>query len=237
MEYGLFIVGNGRKRYLERTISSWEANLTDKPSAKIIFDDSGDSQYREYLTNRFGNDFEIVPVQETNAGQSTTINFIFNYLKNLRIEYFLQIEEDWMLFRPIKISSIISVMQNNKQIVQMRIPRTVWHEASTHSLDMEYGSLLRYYCEVSEYDKKRNWYEFRTKKYFWSNNPSVFHISVCDQEYPSNGIASEYDFGVSLFDQDDGNTFGYWARNVYDAYVSHIGYHEKFLATGILEIS
>jgi hypothetical protein len=236
LSYCWFILGNGRSRYLERTIASWEANLLEKPDLQIIFDDSGSQEYRDWLEVKFGDRFSIIPIAESNAGHSASINFIFETLSMLDVDYALEVEEDWMLFRPISIHEIIKTLKKNPQLTQMRIPRTVWHESSTHCLDMEYGSLLRHYTENNFYLKHPNWYEFRTTSYFWSHNPCVFNVKVCENVYPDTGIASEFDFGISLLENNEKNTFAYWAKNVYDGYVTHIGYHEKFLALGIPEI-
>lgn len=237
MSYCWFILGNGRGRYLERTVASWEANLHGEPDYKIIFDDSGNQEYREWLNNKFGDRFIIMPISETNVGHSEAINFIFKTLQQLKVDYALEVEEDWMLNRPLRVFEIIASMKKNKHITQMRIPRTIWYEYNGHTDDIEYGSLLKQYSDIDTPTKsKGKWYEFRTTRYFWSHNPSIFPVSICNVNYPHTGIGSEYDFGISLLEENEDYTFGYWAKNLYDSYVTHIGYHDKFLRNGLPEL-
>ena len=236
MDYCWFILGNGRGRFLDRTIASWEANLADDPKYKIIFDDSGNSEYREWLLNKFGNRFSIVPVSEHGLGQPGAIQFIFNYLSSLDVDYFLETEEDWMLNRPIAIKSLASEISNVTDVCQIRIPRTVWHETNTHYLDLEYGTLLNYYLTKYPNSQKENLYEIESDSYFWSHNPNLFHRNILDKPYPQKGIESEYLFGKKLF-KSGFRAFAYWAKNPYDSYVSHIGYHEKYLGNAIPEMT
>jgi hypothetical protein len=235
MDYCWFILGNGRGRFLDRTIASWEANLIDTPKYKIIFDDSGNSEYREWLQNKFGSRFEIVSVSEHCVGQAAAINFIFNYLSSLDVDYFLQTEDDWMLNRPIKISELANCLSNLENVCQVRIPRSVWHETNTHYLDLEHGTLLNYYVSQHQHVKKEKWYEIQTDSYFWSHNPNVFKRNILGIQYPENGIDSEYLFGKKLISLGF-TSFAYWAINPYESFVSHIGYHEKYLGNALPEI-
>lgn len=235
MDYCWFVLGNGRGRFLDRTIASWEANLIDTPKHKIIFDDSGNSEYREWLQNKFGNRFVVVPISEHAVGQPAAINFIFNYLSGLDVDYFLEIEEDWMLNRPINISEIASKISTMNDVCQIRIPRAVWHETNTHYLDLQHGTLLNYYLSNYTYSKQDNLYEIESDSYFWSHNPNIFSRHILNHKYPQQGIESEYLFGKLLFESSY-RAFAYWATNPYESYVSHIGYHEKYLGNALPEI-
>lgn len=231
MVYTWFILGNGRRGYLERTIASWEANLTTPPKHKYIFDDSGNKEYVLWLEKVYGNRFSIIPISDGVAGQAVAINKIFKTLSDLDTEYFLGIEEDWMLFRNLDISKITNVLSENPNILQMRIPRTVWH-SDYHRLDLDSGSFLQYHikdkrnqiCALND----KGWYEIRSTFYFWSHNPSVFHKSILSNQYPETK-SHEYDFGISLLNKHRRGVTAFWANNPYDAYITHIGYRDKEL--------
>jgi hypothetical protein len=235
MDYCWFILGNGRSRFLERTILSWNANLIDTPKHKIIFDDSGDSNYVQWLTDKFGEEFQVVPVSETCVGQNLAIDFIFKYLENLDVDYFLEVEEDWMLMRPLSVSKVLSTTKNKQSLCQVRLPRTVWHESPSSYLDIDNGTLLNYYVSRYPYTQTKNLYEIESDSYFWSHNPNLFNRKIFSTQYPKNGISSEYDFGIKLI-EDGYKTFGYWATNPFDSYVTHIGYHERYLGSSIPEL-
>jgi len=231
MDFCWFILGNGRKGYLERTIASWESNLIEKPKYKIIFDDSGDREYIAWLRETFGDNFEIVPVGKKQMGQSSAIRFIFDHISKLDVEYVLEVEEDWMLFRPLSITEITMALDSNPEMVQMRIPRTIWHN-SDDTVDLNFGSLLMYFLSIPETTSKLvndKWFEWRGEWYFWSHNPNVFKKSICKILYnSSNSDNHEMMFGKQLLENPNA-TVGWWATNPYDAYITHIGIRDDQL--------
>ena len=227
MKVCLFILGNGRDGYLERTIDSWEHNLVGNVTNKIIFDDSGNQEYRAWLNEKFGDRFTIVPVSEESVGQVKAISFAFDYIKNIDADYILEIEEDWMLFRELDLNKIIRVMEKNSNIIQMRIPRTIWY-AEYHYLDLVAGSLLRHHKSIpgtrSRYVGKSNrWFSWRGEFYFWSHNPSLFKKKIVYENYLEHDVDHEYHFGLDLFKKYPRAVVGFWAKNDYDAYITHIG--------------
>lgn len=237
MEYSWFILGNGRKGYLERTIASWEANLLDKPKHSFIFDDSGKESYVSWLRSKYSGRFTIVAFDRDSVGQAVAMQIIFNTMKDLDTEYFLGIEEDWMLFRPISISDIANELNKNKNILQMRIPRTIWY-SSYHRLDMDSGSLLFHYInspksKIVKFINK--WFEIRSSFYFWAHNPSVFHKRILKEKYP-NTKSHEHDFGIQLLNDYPDAAIGFWASNPYEGYVTHIGYRDGELLKSLPEL-
>lgn len=231
IDFCWFILGNGRKAYLERTIASWESNLIEVPKFKIIFDDSGDRKYISWLRKTFGKTFDIVPVGKKQLGQSDAIRFIFDYISKLDVEYVLEVEEDWMLFRPLSIADITMVLDSNPNIVQMRIPRTIWHN-SDQSEDLAAGSLLMHFLNIPGSTSKLvndKWFEWRGEWYFWSHNPNVFKKTICSLLYnSSNADNHEMMFGSQLLENPSA-TAGWWATNPYEGYVTHIGIRDDQL--------
>jgi hypothetical protein len=232
MEFCLFILGNGRKGYLERTVASWEANLLTKPKYKYIFDDSGDARHVRWLNDKFGNDYTIVAIGNTAMGQSYALNKIFGIIKDLDVDYVLEIEEDWMLNRPLDVKEIMDVMNDNPHMVQMRIPRVVWY-APYHVLDINAGSIMQHHLNIPGTIGKKmdRWYEWRGSFYFWSHNPNVFNKSICDKAYSASGD-HELEFGKRLLEDPDA-TSGFWATNPYDAYITHIGIRDDKLLSNL----
>lgn len=235
MRFTLFILGNGRAGYLDHTISSWEANLKTKPDYKVLFDDSGSKEYVDYLNKKYGNSFTIVPISDKAVGQQKALVFIFNYLKELNTDYYFQLEEDWILNRPLDIIPIMKVMSNNRNIIQMRLPRTIWY-TKKHYFDLMYGSHMSWQHEGkgANFVKKSEWFEKRGASYFWSHNPNLFPKKILDYTYPEtkNGIDHEQLFGRELYKNKD-YVVGYWAKNFFDAYVAHIGIHDDALENKI----
>jgi hypothetical protein len=231
MSFSLFILGNGRAGYLDHTISSWEANLKTQPKYKILFDDSGNKDYVNYLNKKYGNRFTIVPINSEAVGQQKALVFIFNYLKELDTEYYLQLEEDWVLNRPLDVVQIMEAMRGHDNIIQMRLPRTVWY-TQKHYFDLMYGSHMSWQQDGkgANFVQKSNWFEKRGKSYFWTHNPNLFPKKILDYTYPETkgGIDHEQLFGLELY-KNKNYVVGYWAKNFFDAYVTHIGIHDDAL--------
>jgi hypothetical protein len=230
-----FILGNGRKGYLERTIASWEANLIGDIEHKIIFDDSGDAKYVKWLNKSFGDRFKIVPVASKSVGQVAALGFVFKYIRELDADYVIQLEEDWMLNRPLDISRIATVLDNDPNILQMRIPRVVWY-APYHGADIEAGSQLLHQTKLPRsktrlaHNDQDSWYEWRGDFYFWSHNPSVFSRKILDESYASiTDLYHEHAFGKMLMKKYPNGVSGFWAKNPYDAYINHIGIRDDVL--------
>lgn len=229
MRFCWFVLGNGRRGYLERTIASWETNLVESPEYKIIFDDSGNASYIKWLNDTFGDRFTIVPISSKSLGQKAAIAFIFDYIKTLDVDYVLQVEEDWMLNRPLNLSNIGKALQLNPDIIQMRIPRVVWY-APYHVLDINAGSLLLHHMNIPGTETAVNsndtnsWYEWRGEFYFWSHNPNVFNKKILYEDYRSiTEKDHELSFGKHLMNKYPNAYSGFWAANPYDAYITHIG--------------
>lgn len=220
--FAFVILGNGRKGYLERTIASWETNLIDAPKYKAIFDDSGNSEYRNWLKQTYGDRFSIYAVDFVPAGQAKAVQSMFDYIKNLDVDYVVWTEEDWVLFRSLDTKEIFETLKQNINVLQMRIPRTIWY-ADYHLFDLNAGSLLLDYIEDKNagwsYDK---WFNVKTSHYFWSHNPCVFLKDIVNNPYPTDGD-HEFKFGTALLDSNPNATVGFWANNPYDGYVTHIG--------------
>ena len=85
--YTMFILTSGRHGYLDRTIMSWELNLLDQPKYKIIFDDSGDERFYQYLQKKYSDRFLIVKIDKDQVGQKRAVQFIFDYVSKLDAQY------------------------------------------------------------------------------------------------------------------------------------------------------
>jgi hypothetical protein len=223
-------LGNGRKGYLERTIHSWETNLIEKPTNKVIFDDSGNNEYIDYLTEKFGNEYKIVQIADKPMGQVYAMNFIYEYLSKLDTDYFLQLEEDWVLLRPIAISKLINILKDNNNILQVRLPRTI-----VNLEDLKYGSTTGRLINSDNTSKSafitkndESWYEWTGDLWFWSHNPSVYHRDILSKVYPNSGVYDhERTFGINLLNENKDYLIAIYSSNLYDAYVHHIGIHDN----------
>lgn len=222
-KFSIFFLTNGRYGYLQRTVASWQTNLESEPQHRIIFDDSGDEEYFKKLKLEYAKDFEVVQIRNNTNGQPGALKFIFRYLKSKRSDYFLMVEEDWILFRQTKVEEMIDVLEKNKHIVQMRLPRAGVETA---------GSTLKRLLDAEKalWSKHKNWFEWQGPRYFWTHNPNIFPRHILAEEYPqAPGIPHELEFGLNLLKKYPNARSAFWANNIYDAYVLHIGFRNDEL--------
>jgi hypothetical protein len=113
---------DGRKEYLEETLRSWEKHSDIlKSKNRIIFDDSGDDEYRKYLKETY-TDYLIVPIGEERVGFNCAIHFGHQYIKSMNCSHTVWIEDDQMLLRKIDILDMIRVLDKNN-LLQLSLIR------------------------------------------------------------------------------------------------------------------
>jgi hypothetical protein len=225
--FAFVILGNGRKGYLERTIASWETNMAQKPKHQAIIDDSGNQDYRSWLQNTYGDRYDIVYPADHAVGQSQAVQKIFDYVKELDVTHVAYTEEDWVLFRTTNLEPIFNILNKNDNLLQMRLPRTIWY-SDYHIFDLNAGSLLLDYIKDKNSpfefvkDIDGNWFNLKINYYAWSHNPCVFKKEYVYEPYSQVGD-HEYNFGIDLMNKNPNATVGFWADNPFDGYVTHIG--------------
>lgn len=228
MDFLMFILTNGRKQWIKHTVASWTLNLKTQPSKKIIFDDSNSAAYFAFLKNEFGDSFQIIKIRNNKHGHGGAVNFIFEYLKRTDYEYFLELEEDWVLNRELDPEPLIKELSSDQNMIQMRIPRSPWYYHKLSYQDFILGSHINVLASKTDasFIKKNNFYLWRSNHYFWTHNPNFFKRELLYNKYPLEPVGDKNEellFGNALFKKYPHSYAGIWAKNEYDNYVSHIG--------------
>jgi len=113
---------DGRSEYLSQTVKSWETHSDIlKSKNKLIFDDSGDESYREYLRNTYTN-YKIVPISENRVKINRAIHFAHQYIKSLNCSHTVWIEDDQILLLDINILNMIEIIEREK-LLQLSLVR------------------------------------------------------------------------------------------------------------------
>jgi hypothetical protein len=172
----LAILTAGRKDCLDVTIESLNKNLYGSISEKIIFDNSVDSDiaYEGYQTVK-------TPKDELPYGQirhSKAVSFMFNYIKNLDIDYVVFFEEDWELVVPVFVDDLCSKLDDS--LSQARLSRLNNYD---YPEIKEPGEFVR--IDYKDVDYKFSW------------NPCVFSKDLANNSYP-NSEGHELIFGKNL---------------------------------------
>jgi hypothetical protein len=170
----LAILTAGRKDCLDLTIGSLNKNLSGSISEKIIFDNSVDLDiaYEGYQTVK-------TPKDELPYGQirhAKAVSFMFNYIKNLDIDYVVFFEEDWQLLIPVFVDDLCYKLDSSLSQVLLYRPK--------NTITINNNDLF------SRIDHN-------TLKWKFSWNPCVFAKDLVNRPYP-NSDHHEFKFGEIL---------------------------------------
>lgn len=201
---------NGRREYLERTLTTLE-KLHGNFSRILIHDDSGDENYHNWL-KQFN--YELATTKR--VGFAKAMISAWQKLKEDSNEWVFHLEEDFLFMDDVYIHNIIDVITHNeylKQIVLLRQP--------TGSRARIKGGIIASHPE--RYEDKTDginyWVEHRVN---FSCNPCVYKKSLI-YEYPwPDIIYSEREYGRMLF-KDPNTKFAYWGKSTDKPRVMHIG--------------
>ena len=219
MDVHTIVLTNGRGACLARMMESYETYV-GTPSGTIV-DDSGDSNYREYLERDYPG-WRIAPVADEACGYSAAMQKVWSIAAEH--EYVFLIEDDFVFQRAVSPGLLAEILDKNPHLFQFVLVRQPWfpHEVAAGSL---LASIEGMGFPLNLTGTNGN--SYLTHLRGWSTNPTVFRGSdwVRDRPWPE-GEGSEYRFGLNLVQDEPGRLFAYWGDG--SEYVEHIGQRTGF---------
>ena len=220
----LLITTNGRKEYIVPTVESWKNFIDANINNKIIIDDSGNQEYRDWLANTFP-DFKIVPLGKNNMGFSFLMK---TWLVDLNIEskYLLLLEDDFLLLEELDIENILDIL-NNEHLIELSLKRQAWSAEEINA-----GGMIERIFNGTNFIQKDGWFEHRE---FFTTNPSFINVNRLRKYskliYENSGLISEGEFGSRLFTNNP-ELYSAFLGNIFDKHkVEHIGH----IRTGVYQ--
>lgn len=212
------VFGHGRREYLDRTLTSFEANVDpDLIAARVIFDDSGDDRYQWGLARMY--DWWGV-VGGPKGGFSGNIIRGWQVLQGVHAPYVFHLEEDFTFNRPIDLAAMIRVLDAQQHLVQLallRQPVNRDEKAAGGFIPADPESFVD--CT----DGTAEWIEHRK---FFTTNPSLYRKSLMrlgwpDEEF-SEGVFTHRILASGTHESADPR-FGLWGNTQQTPAVHHIG--------------
>ena len=208
----LLIITNGRREYLERTLSTL-GKLHGNLSRILIHDDSGDEDYHNWL-KQFN--YELAATKR--VGFRGAMISAWQKLKEDSNGWVFHLEDDFLFLDDVYIDNMINVIKNHnyiKQIVLLRQP------IGNRSREQIKGGIIASHPE--RYEDKTDginyWVEHRVG---FSCNPCIYKKSLI-YEYPwPDVLHSEREYGRVLF-KDPNAKCAYWGKSTNKPKVFHIG--------------
>lgn len=206
----LLIMTNGRREYLERTLSTI-GKLHGNFTRTLIHDDSGDEDYYDWL-KKFN--YEISSTKR--VGFTGAMTSAWEKLKEDSNEWTFHLEEDFTIVDDIYIDNMIDVMNHDNDIKQMVLLRQPLAGRELKKRGIIASHPERYEDKT---DGVNHWVEHRVG---FSCNPCLYRKSlVYEHPWPSMPH-SEREYGRTLF-KDLNAKSAYWGKSTDAPKVKHIG--------------
>ena len=210
----LLVMTDGRDT-IHDAIASAEVNLLGPVAARVIHDDSGNSDHRAELARRYP---RWTVMGGDRAGFGGAIQRAWRHVRDLPVSYVFHIEDDFTFNRTVDMTGMASVLEQRPYLQQLALRRQPWNDAERAAG----GVVERHPDDYTEAtDGTHRWLEHRR---FWTTNPSLYRRELCERKWP-DGAHSEGRFGIEQF-RDPDAVSGFWGSRDSGEWVHHIG-HER----------
>jgi hypothetical protein len=208
---------DGRRAYIERTIASFEEQVTGAIGDRVIHDDSGDDANHAWLRETFP-EWRVIWHQHGRRGFGGAINNAWRHLADhasSQDDFVFHLEDDFLFNRAVDLDAMARVLAARPYLVQLALRRQPWNDDERAA-----GGIVEQHPDdyLEQTDGEHVWLEHRR---FFTTNPSLYRRGLCTQGWPT-GDHSEGRFGIRLTADPDVR-FGYWGSRDSGEWVEHIG--------------
>jgi hypothetical protein len=217
----LLVRTDGRRECIDRTITSFEEQVSGTVTRRVIHDDSGDPNYTDWLRSCFPG-FEVFAARGR-QGFAGAIRSAWKHLEGFEEPWVADWEDDFTVTRPVDLDQLVALQQAHPHLAQVCLRRQPWGAEVPHGGFMEMAP--QWYTDRS--DGRFDWVETTRN---WTTNPSVYRKQICQVGWPE-GKDSEGHWGFKLRDRGlpwgvpgDQVRFGFWgSRDGGRDWIFHIG--------------
>jgi hypothetical protein len=201
---------DGRRDYIAKSIPSLESQVSGTIIKRVIYDDSGDAAYKDWLKEEFGPLGYYVVGPDKRLGYTGSMAAMWKYLnERCQSEYVFAVEDDFLYDAPVDLDKMAGVLSRQSHLAQLALLRKPAYQS-----EIDKGGVLGWPEE--SFEKRGEWLEHRN---FWTANPSLFRRSITGREWPL-AKSSERVFGDRLL-ADPATRFAFWGDGT--AQIEHIG--------------
>jgi hypothetical protein len=210
---------DGRREYLQRTMTSLEKHVSGAIRRRLIWDDSGDAGYQRWLARAYPA-WEVVG-QPRRLGYTRSMQALWRYLSELDEEYVFRTEDDFVFEQPVNLDELAAVLSARPYLRQIALLRQAWFPEETAA-----GGVIEATPDAFERvsDAGQSWIEHRT---WWTANPSLFRRELTARYPWPSSARSEWRYSRRLV-RDPVARMAYWGDGT--PWVTHIG--EQQAGTG-----
>lgn len=220
----LLVIGNGREKCLRETIASAQLHLDGTITQRVLFDDTGDADYRSMLRSTYGpQGFEVIDGGPP-RGFGGAIRCAWDWLKRHSDEPFVfHLEEDFTFTRDVDLDTMADCLAVHRHVLQLVLKRQPWNPQERAA-----GGIIEQHSDDYEQriDGPWAWVEHRR---FWSTNPHLTTRRLVTTQTWPDGAESEGRFTHDLLSREHHNVpsaelrFAFWGHREDPHWVTHIG--------------
>jgi hypothetical protein len=218
----LLVMTDGRREYLAQTLASFDHFVTGKITRRVIHDDSGDPEYKDWLRYEYGAwDSDIIDSDER-LGYSRAVQRAWQYLEGDTNRFTFHLEDDFMFNRPVDLDELVEFLDQKWWLAQIALRRGAWGREQRGFVEDSPSAYKQ--C----LDGEHAWLEHRL---YYTMTPHLYRSRLRKVGWP-DGIGSEIHFKDKLLQEGlpwnvSGTNvrFGFWGGIEDGANaVTHIGY-------------
>ena len=190
MIYRLIVLTHGRSETLSETLATFHELVTPAPLYKTVFHDDGSLGFCRSCREAW-----------TEAA------------KDLRVQHVFWLEHDFRFLRPVDLTELASVLDEQPQVAQMALMRD-----SIDDAERKAGGVYRFHkWDGVEHSHRYRWLEHSSNL---TTNPSLMRRQfMADNPWPIYRSGCEGKFSANL--RRRGYMFGTW--DLGEVYVEHTG--------------
>lgn len=214
----LAITTDGRRECIEQTIPSLLERVQGIDGPRIVFDDSGDQDYRDWLRAEYEpQGFWITPMGRERLGQDHALKIVWKHLSRdvyADHAFVFLCEDDFTFERDVDLGAMRSTLEARPYLRQMALLRQPWFPGEAKA-----GGIIE--RDPDEYERvvdgECEWLQHRL---WFTLNPNLFRRNLCKLDRPV-GRRHEWNFSRKLC-EDPAARFGIWGDG--SPWVTHIGH-------------
>lgn len=212
----LLVITDGRRDCISETIPSALAMLEGQVTRRVLYDDSGDPDHRDWLAHEFPT-FDLIWHPDGRQGFGGAIRTAWTHLATGPEPFVFHLEDDFTFNRPVPLTGMAAVLDDQPDLVQVALRRQAWNEHERLA-----GGVVEQHPDA--YTERsdafgRSWLEHSL---FFTTNPSLYRRTLCEGGWPS-GDRSEGKFTHQILHANPLAKFGYWGARDSGEWVTHIG--------------
>lgn len=210
----LAVFTDGRVDCIRRTLASFDELVTGNITRRVIYDDSGDRTYYQWLRETWPT-YDVVH-RPTRLGFCGTIADAWDDLALGPEKFVYHLEDDFLHRRPVDLDRMAFLLEQRPDLVQIALLRQPVNETEIAAG----GVIPSHRARGVPFTEARllgmEWVEHRA---FFTTNPSLYPSALCAQGWLRESEC-EGKFGIRVLADPDAR-FAFWGRG--DEWVEHIG--------------